>query len=393
MDPVWAEAETEILVHAAAPSLASHDAYYRALASAYLDFQPARTTLVVPARDGDGGVNCRSPSAEAIDSPQLSFEDVWDNAGSPRPELPQCPDVEALVTDWQSPLSLPPSEVEDSQPFHHLRLGIQSSQGTDSPPRREPPSSALPSSSPGRGDTDTTTDGHDPSSSDSSAFANDGERYGHDTAPSSGRAESEPILADRTTFLPLRRELLMTKSLSDVGPGRPELSNGAGVARQSGLGTELVGALEVFAPEPDSSCDDLEPSSLLTYNLVKLDSDLGLTRRFVSKRRLLQGREPRPTERGFWELACSGWDPEAKRETWGYLSRYVGEGRAGWGVWLKRDGATDSIRLFSFGHVLGHMYLLLYTATRRRILSLDCTWTSGGDGLVLVPATKNGWDV
>ncbi|KAL8387645.1 hypothetical protein RB595_009769 [Gaeumannomyces hyphopodioides] len=392
MDPVWAEAEIEILVHAAAPSRASHDAYYRALASAYVDFQPARTTVLVPARDGDGGANCPSSSAEAIDSPQLSFEDVWDNAGSPRPELPQYPDAQAPAADSQSSMSVPPSEVEDSQPFHNLRLGIRSSQGTDSPPRCELHSSALPPSSPGRGDTDTSTAGLDLSSSDFGAFGDDGDHDGHDTAPSSGRADSEPLLADGARFSPLHRELLMTKSLSDVGHGRPELSHELRVARQGGLGTRLAGALEVFAPEPDGSCDDLEPSSLLTYNLVKLDSDLGLTRRFVSKRRLLQGREPRPTERGFWELACSGWDPEAKRETWGYLARYVGEGRAGWGVWLKRDGATDSIRLFSFGHVLGHMYLLLYTATRRRILSHDCTWTSGGDGLVLVPATKNGWD-
>lgn len=159
------------------------------------------------------------------------------------------------------------------------------------------------------------------------------------------------------------------------------------------MGTKLAGALEVFAPEPEGSCDDLDPSSLLTYNLIKLDSDLGLRRRFLSKRRLLRGREPRPTERGFWEVACSGWDPRAKKEAWAYLARYVGEGRAGWGVWLRRDAAaTDSIRLYSFGHVVGHMYLLLYTATRRRILSLDCTWTSGGDGLVFVPATKGGWD-
>ncbi|KAL8413970.1 hypothetical protein RB594_005269 [Gaeumannomyces avenae] len=393
MDPVWAEAETEILVHAAAPSRASHDAYYRALASAYLDFQPSRITLLVPARDADPDPDCPPSPNQVIHSPQLSFEDVLDNASSHRPELPRYPDAEVLAADSQSPLSVPPSEVEDSQPFHHLRLGTRSSQGSDSPARREPPSLALPSSSPGRGDIDASIYGLGLSNSDVDAFDDDPEHDGHDTAPSSGRADSEPLLADGAGFSPLRRELLMTKSLSDVGPGRPELSHEARAARQGGPGARLAGALEVFAPEPDGSCDDLEPSSLLTYNLVKLDSDLGLARRFVSKRRLLQGREPRPTERGFWELACSGWGPDAKRETWGYLARYVGEGRAGWGVWLKRDNATDSIRLFSFGHVLGHMYLLLYTATRRRILSLDCTWTSGGDGLVLVPATKNRWDM
>jgi hypothetical protein len=98
-------------------------------------------------------------------------------------------------------------------------------------------------------------------------------------------------------------------------------------------------------------------------------------------------------ERGFWELKCAEWDDESKNDAWAYLADYIAEGRAGWGVWLKRDPATNWMRLFSFGHVLGHMYLLLYTASRRRILAVDCTWTSGGDGLVFVGATKGVWEV
>ncbi|KAH7035294.1 uncharacterized protein B0I36DRAFT_90742 [Microdochium trichocladiopsis] len=136
----------EILVHIAAPSRAVDDARYRALASAYVDFEPAKR-LAVPASDD----NCKhteqpassisyisrqdppaplpsrhtcesSPDLRAplfsIASPEASFGSVIDNAGSPRVARPHhVPSSQPSVPpsasqSWQSPSSL----VGDSQP-------------------------------------------------------------------------------------------------------------------------------------------------------------------------------------------------------------------------------------------------------------------------------------
>ncbi|KAJ1331504.1 hypothetical protein MN608_04963 [Microdochium nivale] len=132
----------EILVHIVAPSHAADDVRFRSLASAYVDFEPARRVDVQvpgveaieqphassPKRPKHVLPSDPSPSQEPIlqtlppgtfPSFQASFDSVIDNAGSPRiaqphDEIPYSRPTtsSSIATSWHSPGSL----VGDSQP-------------------------------------------------------------------------------------------------------------------------------------------------------------------------------------------------------------------------------------------------------------------------------------
>lgn len=123
---------TEILVHITAPSRASDDVKYRALASAYLAFEPARTVeLPKPSTDSP------QPSLNAFISPQASFNSVWDNVKSP--DLTTRPGNLGLQSNrqphsqqgasqkgdgTQSSWIAPPSEVPDSMPDNDISVAV-----------------------------------------------------------------------------------------------------------------------------------------------------------------------------------------------------------------------------------------------------------------------------
>lgn len=95
----------------------------------------------------------------------------------------------------------------------------------------------------------------------------------------------------------------------------------------------------------------------------------------------------------------------------------MGSGRAGWGVWCLRmvsepededggggcgsgkggggDGDGDGgengsevnglgLRIYCWGEVVGHIYLLLYLVSERKIKGTDAKWVDGGGEVVVV---------
>ncbi|KAK0672882.1 hypothetical protein QBC41DRAFT_312984 [Cercophora samala] len=126
-----ARPETEILVHIAAPARAADDVRYRALARAYLDFEPANVTEVQPGQwsevEGETqlsriefvgyGIHQPPPSSQlsrGIESPILSFENAEHNFDSPG--LRPVPVLEHYISETQSSWQAPPSEIPDSMP-------------------------------------------------------------------------------------------------------------------------------------------------------------------------------------------------------------------------------------------------------------------------------------
>ncbi|TLS29469.1 hypothetical protein PpBr36_00186 [Pyricularia pennisetigena] len=200
----------------------------------------------------------------------------------------------------------------------------------------------------------------------------------------SDRAESEPPPAKKTRRMPRKTPQAVGRSTSDIGQ---QLENHK--ATDEIPHAHLLDALEVFGPEPPVSIRHVTPDDLLTPQLRKLQSDLGKAKRYSARLQLLQDQMPDPFERGWWILDCSELG-DRRLAAWEYLARYVHAGNAGWGVSLMRESAaTHRIKLFCYGHLAGHMYLLLYMASERRIYDLDCTWTSARrGGLLFVPAIK-----
>jgi hypothetical protein len=132
--------------------------------------------------------------------------------------------------------------------------------------------------------------------------------------------------------------------------------------------------------------DNIDPADLISEKLAKLARDLS------SRYRPTTNRDIEAFERGYWLINCSGWDPDVRFDTWVFLANYLKSGLAGWGTWCRRDKTHDWIRLYCWGHVAKHTYLLLYLASGRQVKTSGAKWY-GADGevaLEIPPYEKQG---
>lgn len=195
---------------------------------------------------------------------------------------------------------------------------------------------------------------------------------------SSFRAESEPPLPkrQRTSRDPDPGKPL-ARSASDVGPQRTHRNNTPS--------SPLPATLEILSPPPLTTARALEPADMITDVLASLARELDLERRF---RPASQTRALRPFERGYWLVDCTPWDADLKRSAWGFLTDYLGKGAAGWGASCRRDAAFSWIRLYCWGGVVGHMYLVLYLMSKRRVLYTGTSWIAADGGAVVVMGAR-----
>lgn len=143
-------------------------------------------------------------------------------------------------------------------------------------------------------------------------------------------------------------------------------------------------ALEVLPPSPPVTMDDLDPSDLVTEHLDKLVHKLSYRYQPTLK------RDINPLERGYWDVDCSAWPPQTRRGAWQFLYCYIDTGMAGWGVWCSRNHTHDSLRLYCWGHLLPHTYLMLYLATERGIKYTGADWKDASGEVILqvLPSEK-----
>ncbi|KAH6691615.1 hypothetical protein F5X68DRAFT_66495 [Plectosphaerella plurivora] len=471
------EDDAEILVHIAAPARTADDRHYRALASAYLSFQPGtRSCLVVP-----GSLPCSINSinqSPPLSSPprhgsrhsspgssELSFSGAWGNLESPRLAVTPAHrhtgnhlssqasngDTSAWETQNSEPgpskstqqdSLVPPSEIIDSMPvahggqlglvspnrfIEHFMRPLQSSPtgtptfpslgsilpvspiasrsapviipGTpmnqpafpvarpskpvetpsfvvpDTPPPAERKTSPLPESS-AESDVDVIED---------TVLEGGPPIIKKRPAPKSLRAESEPVTSKRQRHSsddPTPGPL--TRSVSDSGANEDHETSNPLVLQ--GTDTFHLSLLEIDPPEPPIGTGDLTPESLITPNLIALAIALNPSHRF---RPVERARDLRPLERGYWLIDCSDWGEAEVHKAWGFLHNYLSKGYAGWGTRSVRDERWGWIRVWCFGHVVSHIYLLLYLASERKLKTQGAQWIDGEGRVVLV---TNGHD-
>lgn len=201
------------------------------------------------------------------------------------------------------------------------------------------------------------------------------------------RADSEPAPTTRQepSVLEIAPRALL-RAASDIGPrtsSQQRLLLTISFLPEHGYTYE---SLEMFAPEPDVGMAEVGPDDLITSGLKKLAQDLSIPKRYKPKE---QKRELRPHERGYWLLDCSSWDGQLKRDAWAFLANYVGTGVAGWGVWCTRDSEFQRIRVYCWGSVVPHIYLLLYLASQRKILYTGASWHDGESLPIIVMETRD----
>lgn len=434
--------DCEILVHVDAPALAANDVGYRQLAQAYLDFQPDTTThLPEPTSyhaEARGQQACDKPNyaplfdqarllgsqdseQPVMDSQDLSFEGVLDNRNSPRLRgegktgkdrvlvIPSSlPDIPSSQRSWCPP----PSEIADSYPMPAVVMYTSPSRilrqwttpnstisSTPNVTKDVLPSQLVEHASSQRGrrqdgqplsspeDQVTNAQKVIPATPSSPTSArkrtrpfeeidSDDPDITHITASDlcqptrsapSPRAESEPVLPKRSKTThdrsSLRNEIKpLSRSASDTTPRHRET---------------VSNSLEIWSKAPPVGVNDVIPSDFISEKLGKLSKQLS------SRYRPEASREIRPFERGYWLLDSTTWSNGTHISFWEFLETYLEGGLAGWGVWCRRDEDRRWVRFYCWGHIVKHIYLLLYLASGRQLKVTGAEWMDAGGELVV----------
>ena len=153
---------------------------------------------------------------------------------------------------------------------------------------------------------------------------------------------------------------------------------------------------EIHPPLPltSASASAARPtlSTIQTPSLTLLAQTLSLPKRFQP---ILQTRPLRQFERGHWTFSITdpssavsssssslSFPPDLRIRFWSFLREFIESGKAGWGVWIctsamsstrdgqqhQQEGRGQAVEVYCWGGVVGHVYLLLWLASERRIV-------------------------
>jgi hypothetical protein len=127
---------------------------------------------------------------------------------------------------------------------------------------------------------------------------------------------------------------------------------------------------------------ELKPEEMITESLSSLAKRMSRGNPFKPVGRL---RELRPLERGYWLVNCQKWEEKIRTMCWNFLGDFVGRGKAGWGVSCIKDAenSRDTIRVYCWGIVIEHIYLVLFMASASKIKGTGACWI-GGDGTAII---------
>ncbi|KXG52058.1 uncharacterized protein PGRI_083420 [Penicillium griseofulvum] len=171
--------------------------------------------------------------------------------------------------------------------------------------------------------------------------------------------------------------------------------------------------IEIHPPRPPISTAPF--TTHITQTLSMLADRLNPTRTYKPA---TQSRPLDPLERGYWlvQLAIAPhtdpvhqhsklgttsptpredpriWPSPLFHAFWSFLSDFIGrDGRAGWGVWCILEDATPasisntnlSLKVYAWGEVAMHVYLLLFLASERRIRGMGVQWRDASEEVVI----------
>jgi hypothetical protein len=430
----------EVLVHSAAPSRARDDTRYRAQATAYLDFSPANRIHLLANEDRDslkldegaasqlqeelGDVldefNPPNPSIasgtevarriaaatadiplaskplpfSSFGSPQASFNSILDNFDSPPVRgFGNDPNRRVIEPGYQAHDSdswePPPGTLSDSQPddgpYKQNLLSPAAVLEHYQQIRKEsdiPPSPLL-----GQALVETPeysrsrVSGLESGPRTRSAGAKAHHRNISSTSVVNASAEQATFSSAGGQSEAQQRQTSLISSTNLLAPiTSGKASNSTGTSRRCRKVRDTNGELLEIRSVAPTSNEKLDAKSLITPPLAQLAEQLSLPIRFKPLR---QSRPLRPMERGYWHVNCSSWGSELKDEFWKFLEAYLEKGLAGWGVWCMKDIETDSVRMYCWGEIVGHIYLLLYMVSQRKVKGSGAKWIDG-EGLAVI---------
>jgi hypothetical protein len=119
----------------------------------------------------------------------------------------------------------------------------------------------------------------------------------------------------------------------------------------------------------------------ITESLKYLSENTSLTQ---SYKPVFVSRDLEQSERGCWTFDITPWPAQLRSEFFQFLAKMIEPGRVGWGVWCVREPASSlTVRVFGWGEVVRHVYLMLYVASKSKVRKLGLRWVDA-EGEVVV---------
>ncbi|GAB1204620.1 hypothetical protein APSETT445_003276 [Aspergillus pseudonomiae] len=390
---------SEILVHIAAPCGVSDDAHYRSQAEAILGFQSASCqvlTLIPGDNNNNHEYTISTAASDGLPRPQLPFN----NTPLQDPMIPTndtsnfTASIISNKTIGYEENELPNGQSHDCSLKDYL----------------DSPVSVIPDSQPGRPSSDT------------------GNLQDVDQQLSTTRAQGSPCSAGLTRAKRYQTELPRLRSDRKKLRHSPCTNDEANANQISDSAAQST-ALSIFAntsfPVPVEIRPPLPPISKEQFTTHITPTLEMLAARLKGRiyRPLRQFRDLDKLERGYWYLridvveaethepiislqesngACI-WDMSTFRRFWLFLSDFIKEGRAGWGVWCiledvlsaqlphntpestlrEMDIRQLTLKAYAWGEIASHIYLLLFLASERRVRKMGVQWRDSRDDVVI----------
>lgn len=165
-----------------------------------------------------------------------------------------------------------------------------------------------------------------------------------------------------------------TLQLAGVGKSTVPQTSSAPLSASNVEALQVLKTLStsIHAPEPEVSVKCF--TTHITPALASLESNPDLAGRYVPA---TATRDLRPLERGHWLFDASSLPAERQVKLWQFLEQVITNGGPGWGIWCDRDDSTDGlgvVRVYCWGEVVKHTYLLLYVGSGSQIRKLGARW-------------------
>lgn len=475
------ETHVQILVHISAPSGAKDDARYRKQAEACLGFATARSHIILRPEHRHAGAELAAisapsttdggrleaeryatqpasdqqyqghagPSACALPSPfqRSSLHDRPQTA--PSAATPPFTSTKPIRRTQSDSWGTPPSVVPDSQPLvpapanastastaSPVRPSLSPRSPVEEPSakrRRIEPTAVLPPTISALGPLASSV-GID------SRLASVASHELPSALSPSEKLQSRPTRPSSQTTPTPQIQVLSSREQQQPPPSNRPLRTTRHHPSPSPLSTPphsdaltRTETLTIHPPPPPTASKPFKTHITASLALVAKHADL--PKRYQPT---LTARPLRPLERGHWRLDCTSFPPLLRTKMWKFLADFVGQGRAGWGVWcelsvlgpdwepqvarlkesvgevggdrvdgdkgrgdgLSREGGGGGeeekengegkgramLKVYCWGEVVPHVYVVLFLATSRMVKGAGACWVDGaGEVVVRMP--------
>ncbi|KAG9856602.1 hypothetical protein KCU98_g2311, partial [Aureobasidium melanogenum] len=151
-------------------------------------------------------------------------------------------------------------------------------------------------------------------------------------------------------------------------------------------------SIQIHPPPPLTGSD-----AFISHVTQQLQTQFWDSVELQGKYKPLPHRDLEQSERGYWQIDTRSWSPKIQIKFWVFLQSNIGSGVGGWGVWCLRENDAEAdegddvhedaelgiVKVFCWGEVVGHVWLLCYVASQARLKRVESQWIDANGEVVV----------